>query len=200
MSRKLFAVTLSALVLASAAAALASPPEDVPRVLGIRERAELVLSITRDRLDRLLPGLMRETGFDMWIIACNEDDLDPVLMTMMPYENWCPITQILVLFDRGPEKGVERVNVSRTDTQGLFENAWDAAAWDAGKSIEMNASDMSNAKTNVKVRRALSSLSTVIYLCLDTGTALMFGIKTLPCPFHDYPTWEPSGKPFYGHP
>ena len=69
----------------------------------------------------------------MWIITSNEDDLDPVLMTMMPYENWCPITQILVLFDRGPEKGVERINVSRTDTQALFENAWDAAAWDSGR-------------------------------------------------------------------
>jgi hypothetical protein len=50
---------------------------------------------------------------------------------MMPYKNWSPITQILVLYDRGPELGVERLNVSRTNTQGLFVNAWDAAAWDA---------------------------------------------------------------------
>ena len=52
---------------------------------------------------------------------------------MIPYENWNPITQILVFFDRGPDKGVERLNVSRTDTQGLFKNAWDAAAFDAKK-------------------------------------------------------------------
>ena len=76
---------------------------------------------------------MRETGFDMWIITCNEDNLDPVFLTMVPYENWCPITQILVFFDLGPEKGVERLNVSRTDTQGLHKNAWDAAAWDTQK-------------------------------------------------------------------
>jgi Xaa-Pro aminopeptidase len=120
------------LALSAVAATPAGLERDVPTVLDIRNRADLVLRVTRDRLDRLLPGLMREAGFDMWIIACNEDDLDPVLMTMMPYENWCPITQILVLHDRGPEKGVERINVSRTDTQGLFANAWDAAAWDAG--------------------------------------------------------------------
>jgi Xaa-Pro aminopeptidase len=126
---------LSVLVVALSAPSTASssPDRNVPKVLNIRDRADLVLRVTRDRLDRLLPGFMRETGFDMWIIACNEDDLDPVLMTMMPFENWCPITQIVVLFDRGPEKGLERINVSRTDTQGLFENAWDAAAWDKDK-------------------------------------------------------------------
>ena len=93
----------------------------------IRERAEYVLDITEKRLDMLLPRLMRETGFDMWIITGNEDNHDPIFWTMMPYKNWSPITQILVLHDRGPDLGVERLNVSRTNTQGLFVNAWDAA-------------------------------------------------------------------------
>ena len=130
--KKLISIlSLAAIALMAHATAPAAPDGSVPKVLNIRDRADLVLRVTRDRLDSLLPGLMRETGFDMWIITCNEDVPDPVLMTMMPYENWCPITQILVLYDRGPERGVERINVSRTDTQGLFENAWDAAAWDA---------------------------------------------------------------------
>jgi Xaa-Pro aminopeptidase len=121
---------------ATATAAPSAPSEfkkASPSVLPIRERAELVYRITKQRLDTLLPRLMREAGFDMWIIACNEDNLDPVFETMIPYENWCPITQILVLYDRGPEKGIERINVSRTDTQGLFTNAWDAGAWDNKK-------------------------------------------------------------------
>jgi Xaa-Pro aminopeptidase len=101
-----------------------------PTILPIRARAELVLEITQKRLDTLLPRLMRETGIDMWIITGNEDNHDPIFWTMMPYKNWSPITQILVLYDRGPELGVERLNVSRTNTRGLFENAWDAAAWD----------------------------------------------------------------------
>jgi hypothetical protein len=104
-----------------------------PSVLTIRERAAVVHRIVQKRLDTLLPRLMREAGFDMWVLACNEDNLDPVFETMMPFENWNPITQILVLYDRGPEKGVERINVSRTDTQGLFQNGWDAAAFDARK-------------------------------------------------------------------
>ena len=107
--------------------------QDFPAVLSIRDRVNLVFKITQKRLDQLLPVFMRETGFDMWIVTCNEDNLDPVFETMIPYENWCPITQILVFFDQGPEKGLERLNISRTDTQGLFKNVWDAAAWDTKK-------------------------------------------------------------------
>lgn len=107
--------------------------EELPALLSMRGRADLVYRITQKRLDKLIPEFMRQTGFDMWIISCNEDNLDPVFKTMIPYENWCPITQILVFFDRGPEQGIERLNVSRTNMMGLFENAWDAAAWDNEK-------------------------------------------------------------------
>ena len=103
---------------------------DFPAVLSIRDRAELVLQITQKRLDHLLGRFMRQTGFDMWIITCNEDNLDPVFQTMIPYKNWCPITQIIVFFDLGPEKGVEKLNISRTNLRGLYKNVWDAAAWD----------------------------------------------------------------------
>ncbi|MEW5902061.1 MAG: M24 family metallopeptidase [Acidobacteriota bacterium] len=125
------AVILSFILVIPQAVALGE--HHLPAVLSIRDRAELTLKITQQRLNQLLPKLMRETGFDMWIITGNEDNPDPIFETMMPYENWNPITQIIVLFDRGPEKGVERLNVSRTDTQGLFENAWDVAAWDTQK-------------------------------------------------------------------
>jgi len=133
MAKRSSFIVLSFVLLASIGLEAENQLRPMPRVLSIRERADFVLRTTQKRLDELLPAMMRESGFDMWILACNEDNLDPVFETMMPYENWCPITQILVLFDRGPEKGIERLNVSRTDTQGLFQNAWDAAAWDAQK-------------------------------------------------------------------
>ncbi len=125
-------VAASFLALAGAPALPQNPTEPDPYIMSIRERAEYVLDVTEKRLDRLLPRMMRETGLDMWIITGNEDDHDPLFWTMMPYKQWAPITQILVLYDRGPELGVERLNVSRTNTQGLFENVWDAGAWDAG--------------------------------------------------------------------
>ena len=130
----LFGVPLYFFLLTGFAVLSGAPTEqNLPAVLSIRDRASFVLNITQKRLDQLLPRLMRDSGFDMWIIACNEDNLDPVFETMIPYENWCPITQIIVFFDQGPEKGIERLNVARTDMQGLHKNAWDAQAWDTQK-------------------------------------------------------------------
>jgi hypothetical protein len=129
-------VVVTAVILMSALEAHGQTPaaeRGRPDILPIRDRAALVHEITQKRLDTLLPRLMRETGIDMWIITGNEDNHDPIFWTMMPYKNWSPITQILVLYDRGPELGVERLNVSRTNTDGLFDNAWDAAAWDREK-------------------------------------------------------------------
>lgn len=133
-----FAIRLPVVLAAVAAAAVSSlparPPEPgPPAVLSVRERVALVNRITRARLDGLLPRLMAETGLDMWIIACQEDNLDPVFRTMIPLDTWCPITQLLVL-SRNPADGrVERLNLSRTDMRGLHENAWDHRAWDREK-------------------------------------------------------------------
>jgi len=132
-NKMILALGLIFIIAQGAMLPLSASAENRPAILSIRDRAALVLKVTQKRLDTLLPRLMRETGFDMWIITCNEDNLDPIFETMMPYENWCPITQILVMFDRGQAKGVERLNVSRTDTQGLFVNVWDANAWDTQK-------------------------------------------------------------------
>ena len=86
---------------------------EMPKVLSVREQASVLNDITLLRLDSLLPGIMQKTGFDMWIIACNEDNLDPVFRTMIPYDTWCPITQLLVFTRKGPDT-VERLNLSRT--------------------------------------------------------------------------------------
>jgi Xaa-Pro aminopeptidase len=131
--RSVLAAVAGSFLIAILAVLVTAQDGEAPSVLPMRQRAELVDRITAKRLDTLVPRLMRETGFDMWIISCNEDNLDPVFVTMVPYENWNPITQILVFFDQGPAKGVERLNISRTDTQGLFKNAWDSAAFDAKK-------------------------------------------------------------------
>ncbi len=103
-----------------------------PAVLSVREQAAWVHEMAQKRIETLLPGMMRETGLDMWIILGNEDNHDPLFSTFVPYKVWAPITQILLFYDRGPELGIERLNISRTNTQGLFEKVWNAATWDAG--------------------------------------------------------------------
>jgi len=90
-----------------------------PRILSMRERAGIIYENLVDRLKQVLPRAMRETGIDMWIILCQEDNLDPVYTTMLPMDTWCPILQMLVFHDRGDE-GVEGINISGTDTGSLY--------------------------------------------------------------------------------
>jgi len=90
----------------------------------VRDQDATIRRGLAQRLDTILPAAMREDGFDMWIILCQEDNFDPIFQTMMPMNTWCPILQILVFYDRGEDKGIERINLSMTKTHGLFDEPW----------------------------------------------------------------------------
>lgn len=110
-----------------------SSASDFPNVMTYKDQANTVNRVTMMRLERILPEIMRMTGFDMWIIVSNEDNLDPVFKTMIPYNTWCPIVQILVFYDQGQGKNVERLNLSRTNMLGLHKDTWNYRAWDREK-------------------------------------------------------------------
>ncbi|MDH5794955.1 MAG: Xaa-Pro aminopeptidase, partial [Candidatus Bathyarchaeota archaeon] len=93
---------------------------DFPRILSMRQQASVIKGNLENRFETILPKAMRETGFDMWLILCQEDDLDPVFKTLIPVDTWCPILQMLVFYDGGSGP-VERINVSGTDTSGLYD-------------------------------------------------------------------------------
>ena len=95
-----------------------------PQVLPLRQRSEVVNHILQRRLDSILPVAMRESGIDMWIVLCQEDNPDPVLSTLIPMDTWCPILQILVFYDGGAGRGVERINISGTDTHDLYDRPY----------------------------------------------------------------------------
>ncbi|MCZ6632043.1 MAG: M24 family metallopeptidase, partial [bacterium] len=90
----------------------------MPKVLPLRERARIVNNLTLSRFETLLPQVMRETGFDMWLIICHEDNHDPIFNTLIPWECWAPILQMVVFYDNGSE--IERINISRTNMQNLM--------------------------------------------------------------------------------
>lgn len=110
-----------------------------PKILPMRQRANLINKILEQRLQKSLPKLMRETGIDMWLIICQEDNPDPVLKTLMPMDTWCPILQVLVFYDQGQEKGLERINISGTNTHDLYDRPYkgqvETKQWDLLKQI-----------------------------------------------------------------
>jgi Xaa-Pro aminopeptidase len=127
---------LAALLLSSASTAAAQKPDwplreteelapAVPPIVPLRERARIEDGLLKDRLDTLIPELMRERGVDMWILIAREYQDDEVLQTMLDAENFTARRRtILVFHDPGQGKPVERLTVSRYGLGGLFDPAW----------------------------------------------------------------------------
>ena len=97
----------------------------LPAILTLREQAEMYNAWLTVRLERLLPDLMRQEGFDMWIVICRENNEDPVFRSLMPFTTmYASRTSILVFTDKGPE-GIERLSVSRAGVGQFYKAAWD---------------------------------------------------------------------------
>ena len=97
----------------------------LPAILTLREQAEMYNAWLTVRLDRLLPDLMRQEGFDMWIVICRENNEDPVFTSLVPFTTmYASRTSILVFTDTGPG-GLERLTVSRAGIGQYYKAAWD---------------------------------------------------------------------------
>jgi Xaa-Pro aminopeptidase len=100
-------------------------------ILRHRERAPAVNRMLKDRLDHLLPALMRETDIDFWVVVNREYAEDPVYLTLVPEPVFAARrTTMLVFHDRGGEQGVERLTVSRYPIAGFYEPAWEGGEVD----------------------------------------------------------------------
>jgi len=95
-----------------------------PEILSVRQQANVINTMLRDRLETVLPVAMRKAELDMWLVLCREDTLDPVFTTLIPLDTWCPILQILVFYDRGKDEGVECINISGTNTHDLYDRPY----------------------------------------------------------------------------
>ncbi|MHC5063988.1 MAG: M24 family metallopeptidase [Planctomycetota bacterium] len=102
------------------------PVDSTPAILPQRDRAAAVNRMLRDRLENLLPKLMRETGIDMWLVIAREYNEDPVYLSLVPEPVFAARrTTMLMFFDRGPGEGVEQLAVSRYGIGDLYTSAWD---------------------------------------------------------------------------
>ncbi|MFP5453951.1 MAG: M24 family metallopeptidase [Alphaproteobacteria bacterium] len=97
-----------------------------PEILPMREQAKLINAILADRLDTIVPRLMREQKISMWVLMAREYFEEPVVATMLNAESMHARRRtILIFFDPGNGKPVERLTVSRYGLGGLFQPAWD---------------------------------------------------------------------------
>ena len=95
------------------------------RILPLRERAALQDEILADRLDNLVPQLMRREDIEAWVLIAREYNEDPIVKTMLP-ATWLNARRrtVLLFIDRGEALGVERMAVARYAVGDLFPGVW----------------------------------------------------------------------------
>ena len=161
----------------------------LPPILAPRARAALENRILRERLDTLIPQIMRAEGIDLWLLVAREYFEEPVVATMLDAENFHARRRtILVFHDPGNGKPVERLTVSRYGLGGLFAPTWDPDKqpdqWQAvadliaardPKKIAINSSDLTqfaDGMTLSQYDRFMSALPPALHERVTSGEGL----------------------------
>lgn len=99
----------------------------MPKILDLKARGEVKDAWLKDRMETVLPGIMRREGIDMWVLLSREYNEDPVLKTMLP-SKWLSArrTTMLVIYDTGEK--LETLACARYDVGEVFKKAWDKEA------------------------------------------------------------------------
>lgn len=161
----------------------------LPAILSPRERAATENRILAERLDTLIPQIMREEGIDLWLLVAREYFEEPVVATMLDAENMHARRRTILIFhDPGAGKPVGRLTVSRYGLGGLFAPAWNPdeqpdqwaavaeiiAARDP-KKIAINSSDLTqfaDGMTLSQYDRFMSALPAALHERVVSGEGL----------------------------
>lgn len=102
-----------------------SDPE-LPPLLPLRDRAAVIDRILEERLDTIIPQIMREQGVSMWVLMAREYFEEPVVASLLDARSMAARRRTILIFsDPGEGQPIERLTVSRYGLAGLFEPSWD---------------------------------------------------------------------------
>jgi len=103
---------------------LAHTQDSYPKILSMQQRAEVINQLLTNKIQTVLPEIMRREGIDMWVVMSREYNEDPVIKTLLP-ATWLAARRrtILVFYDNGKE--IETLAVSRYNVGEVFKSAWD---------------------------------------------------------------------------
>ena len=197
-TNRVFAVALFAALIALPVAAAPAPvtisqagehSPALPPIQSTRERAITENRILAERLDTIIPAIMREQRIDLWLLVAREYFEDPVVASMLDAENMHARRRtILIFYDPGNGKPIERLTVSRYGLGGLFAPAWDPSKqpdqWKAvadiitqrnpGK-IAINTSDLyqfADGMTLSQYQKFVAALPAPLHARIVSGEAL----------------------------
>ncbi len=99
--------------------------DTMPSVLSFKERVTPINEMLIDRLDNLLPTLMREADLDMWLVINREYGEDRLFYTLVPQPTFAARRTTLLVFAKKEDGSVERFSVSRYAIGDIYKTVWD---------------------------------------------------------------------------
>jgi len=120
LKRLCTAFLVAALLLPGLAAGSDSPSPPAP-LPPLREQAKIQQEWLKERLERVLPRLMRRHGVAMWLVIQREYNEDPAFWSLvLPTTFAARRRTIYVFFDQGEDKGIERLALGGGSQGGLY--------------------------------------------------------------------------------
>jgi len=95
------------------------------KILPLRLKAEVRNRWLKQRLETVLPEIMRREGLDMWIVVAREYNEDPVIMTLLPEPMMYARRRTIVVFYLKDDGTLERLVLSRYGIKNFYEGVWD---------------------------------------------------------------------------
>lgn len=95
------------------------------KILPLAQQYEIQKKWLIKRLHTLLPQVMAETGFDMWIVMTDEQNEDPVTKTLLPASMMNARGRMILAFIRQADGTVLLESVSKpAGVEDIYRNSW----------------------------------------------------------------------------
>jgi len=95
------------------------------KILPLRARADVRNDWLKQRLEEILPEIMKREGFDMWIVIAREYNEDPVIMSMLPQPAMSARRRTILVFHVREGDSLERLTLDRYGLGEYYKAAWD---------------------------------------------------------------------------
>src|SRR5574341_1476356 len=119
--KSMLAAVLIAAMISPVRLAAGDPPATPAPLPPLREQARIQNEWLKARRERVLPRLMRRYGVAVWLVIQREYNEDSVFWSLVSPTTFAARRRtIYVFFDRGEEKGVERLALGGGSQGGLY--------------------------------------------------------------------------------
>ncbi len=96
------------------------------KILTYREREKVYDAWLEERFKTVLPMVMKRSGIDTWVVACNEYNEDPVVTYLTPMFMITARRKMILLFHLEADDTVKKIVIGRPHIglEGFYEEVW----------------------------------------------------------------------------